>query len=231
MCRHFNIRYKKLRARYNSKIFLANIIPISITVVMLCFVIYNSFSVNPIAYYTYIFTVMTAITGFSFISVLTGSIIESYKLKYHSQYTYADIVGETLIVSVFQQVYIFSEKPIIYKKLYIINLKDIEDIYYSKKNLVVISPTRMFYERADWLTYSVKENNIEFDRWWYNKNGAKLVNGVKIPDMFMNMERIARTISKCSGKAKSHYEERMKFRQKMLTIAETTAFEHKNLLR
>ena len=231
LTKHFYASQKKLKRRYNRRIFLVNTLPLSVILVTAAIVLSNYNSVNPPSYYYAVSVIFSLAVGYGFVTVLTGSIISSSKQKNHSAHTYVEICGEMLIISRFCQSFSSERKKLVYKKLYVINLHDITDIYFYKKNVVIIAPTRLLYERADWLTYKSDGKTLSFDRWWYDKNGGTLVNGAEIKDMFSSTARIARTISNASGKARKRFEERKHFREKMLSIAQTATSEHKNLSR
>ena len=219
MTKLFYASTKKLKKRCNIRLFLINILPITIALTLFLVVWLNKNHVMPIAYYYCIFVILTCTSAYSFVTVFIGSLISTRRLKYNKLHTYVEIHSKSLLVSKYCQSVSRSEKMIVYKKLWVVNLANITDIYYYKNNIVVMAPTRLLYEQSDWLTYTHDKRGIKFDKWWYDTNGGKPVNGVKIRDMFSNPKRIARTIQNVSGKIQINDAERKKFREHMLRIA------------
>lgn len=231
MTKHFKVSKKILKHRYNGRMFIINLLPLCVVTTIAGSFFFSKGIAKPVLYYYVISIIMTCCVGFSFFTLLIGSIISRRKQENHYEHTYVEISGNLLLVSKYVQSLIIDGERVCFKKLYIINLEDITDIYYYKKNLIVISPARMLFERAEWLTYQSDSFGINFDRWWYDKNGGDIVNGVAIKNMFINTKRIARTISNASGKIKERFEERNKFREKMLSIAQYSASKRENYKR
>ena len=219
MTKLFYASTKKLNNRYAKRLLLINILPILITLTLLVIVWINKNHVNRIIYYYTILIILSSTVGFSFVTVLIGSLISTRRLKYNKQHTYVEIHNKNLLVSQYCQAVSRDGKIIVYKKLWVVNLAKITDIYYHKNGVVVIAPTRLLYEQSDWLTYTYGRRGVKFDKWWYDTNGGKLLNGVQIRNMFSSSKRIARTIQNVSGKMQIKDTERKDFRERMLQIA------------
>ena len=219
MTKIFHISQKKLKRRYNKRIFILNLLPIVVILTLLAVVLLNRPYSNPIIYYYTVLGILTVTIGYSFITVLIGSIISTKRLKYNRLHTFVEIQNKNLIVSRYGCTTNIAGKTIAYQKMWVVNLAEIEEIYFSNKDIVIVAPARFFYEQSDWLTYTSDREGIRFDNWWYDTNGAKMVNGVRIKNMFSSTSRIARTIQNVSGIMQKRYAERKKFHQKMLTIA------------
>ena len=221
MTKLFYANIKKLKKRYNKRLFLINILPIAITLTLLIVVWLNKNQVQPILYYYSVLAILTLTVGFSFVTVFIGSFISARRLKYNELHTFVEIHNKSLLVSKYCQSVSLEGKIIAYKKLWVVNLSKITDIYYYKNNVVIVAPTRLLYEQSDWLTYTHGRRGIKFDKWWYDTNGGKLVSGVRIRNMFSSPQRIARTIQNASGKMQIKDAERKSFRDRMLRIAGT----------
>lgn len=219
MTKFFPASGKKLRKRYNLRIFMLNILPLTIVMTLLGVVFINKDSTQPISYYYAVSLILTASVGYSFVSVFLGSVILTQRLKYNTLHTYVEIQNRYLVVSRYYQAIHSDKEMLVYKKLWVIKLSEIEDIYYYKKNVIVIAPTRLINGQADWLTYRYNNQGINFDNWWYDSNGAKKTGGVEIHDMFANPQRIARTIQTASGRMQVKATEHREFRERMLKIA------------
>ncbi len=220
MTKFFHASKKKLKGRYNRRIFIVNILPAAVTLTLCGVVWINRNSYMPIIYYLTVIRILTCAVGYSFITILIGSLISSKKLKYHTIHTYVEILNKDLIVSSYKEAKGCGKRAVAIKKLWVIRLAEIEDIYYYNKNIIVVAPTRLFLENADWLTYTGDRFGVKFDNWWYDYNGDKLVGGVEIRDMFSSTKRIARTIQNASGIMQAKTAERRIFRERMLKIAE-----------
>lgn len=219
MTKLFRANQKKLRNRYNLRIFLLNIISVSVlgTMVVLAQMAKENF--QPISYYYGLILVLTAAVGYSFVTVWIGSLIMTRRLEGHSEHTYVQLLNRHLVVSNYKQTVRMDGEPVVYKKLWVIRLSEIEDIYYYKRNVIVVAPARMLEQRAEWLTYTHNRSGVRFDNWWYDSNGGKVTGGVEIPDMFLNPRRVARSIENASGKMQQKDAERREYRERMLEIA------------
>lgn len=168
------------------------------------------------------FYVLYFSVAYSFIVCLIGSIISDVLLKAHTEHTYIEIADSLLVISQHDQT-VWNEGGFhSYKKLWIIDLKEVEEVECIKNQLVITAKARYFNERADWLHYEKGESGVDFDNWWYNTNGGKIVQTVEITDFYTHGERIAKRIMFCSKKAIDQAERRERFRKEMLDIAKNT---------
>lgn len=211
---------KRLHTRYNKRIWKAAL-PAIFTLLTLFFaVLVNSGSLQTPAYYSAIFSILSVVVGYGFVMLWMGSFLIERRLNNNLLHTYVQISGDILIISCYLRS-TCGENPVAYKKLYLIRLGEIEDVYCYHRNVIVIAPTRLLIERADWLTLSTAESerDVGFDNWWYEKNGGSEVNGVEIKDMFSYPKRIEKTILLAAGKVQKKNAQRRKFREQMLNIA------------
>lgn len=197
---------------------MLNILPIAF-VLMLLVMAYFPPEQRSMIYYRFYFLFLTICMGYSFVTVLTGSLIAHSRLSGNMKHTFVEIENGSLVVSRYTQSVFRDGKFIDYKKLWIIDLAKVEDIYYYKGTVIVTAPARCFHEESDWLSFTKTRDGIEFDRWWYDMNGGTLLNGVEIPDDFASGQRIARTIENATGIMRRKEEKRREFRERMLAIA------------
>ncbi len=215
MTRYFRASEKKLLRRYNLRL-LALALPITAAGLTLFAIIFlNRKTYQPVSYYYIVSLFLAALTGGAFFATLLGSLEITRRLSCNRSHTYVEITGKFLIVSKYLQTH--SKKT--YKKLWIIKLSEIKEVYQYKNTVVVVSPARLIEAPAEWLSYTRTRNGILFENWWYDNCGGKFTGGVEIPDMFANPFRIARTIEHVSGKICRMEEERKKYREEMIAIA------------
>lgn len=220
MTKQFHVKKKKLLARYNRRILVLNILPIAFVLMLLFMAYFPPETLNIIPYYRFYFLFLTVCMGYSFVTVLAGSLIANSRFKGHMKHSFVEIENGSLIVSRYTQSVFRDGKFIDYKKLWVIDLTKVEDIYYYKGTVIVTAPARCFHEESDWLGFTKSRKGIQFDRWWYDMNGGVLLNGVEIPNDFASGQRIARTIENATGIMRRKEEKRRAFRERMLAIAE-----------
>ena len=221
MTKFFCASEKKLKKRYNRNLFFLNILPLAILLTLAAVIFAGRKTPQPLSYYYALIIILTCTVGYSFFSVWVGSLIMTRLLEGHTKHTYVQILNRHLVVSRYTQTQRQDGKPVIYKKLWIIRLTEIEDIYYYKRNVIVVAPARTLHEQADWLTYSHDRNGVRFDNWWYDTNGGRRCGGVEIHDMFLNSRRVARTIQNASGRMLEKDAQRKQFRERMLEISKS----------
>lgn len=219
MTKFFSISQKKLKLKYNRYIFKLCILPIAVAITLAIVSLTEHGKPQPISYYYAIIVILTAAVGYSFAVTLIGSLFASWKLKYHKSYTFIDIENQSLVISIFTGSSHDEFKVVPYQKLWIVDLAELQDVYVYNKKVVILAPMRCLHEPAKWLKYSRTESGIEFEHWWYNKNGGYWVNGVSIGDFFIVPERIVKTIERAAGVIQRKAESRRRFHERMITIA------------
>lgn len=215
MTRYFHASEKKLLKRYNLRLLAATLPTIAAGLTLFAIIFFNRESFQPVSYYYIVSLFLCALTGGAFFMVLIGSLEITRRLSCNRAHTYVEITGKVLIVSKYLQTH--SKKT--YKKLWIIKLSEIKEVYQYKNTVIVVSPARLIEAPAEWLSYSRTRNGVLFENWWYDNCGGKFTGGVEIPDMFANPYRIAKTIEHVSGKTRRIEAERKKYREEMLAIA------------
>ncbi len=218
---------KRISAKYNRRLFLINLPSVAILI--------SAFAIAAIFYYiagdgsdipnvltTTLFYCLYFAAAYSFLVCLAGSIISHVFLKAHKEHTYIEISDSYLVISQHDQTVYSEGKFRSYKKLWIIHLKDVEQVECIKNHIVITAKARYFNENAEWLHYERGEDGMDFDNWWYNKNGGKYVQSVEITDFYTYGERIVKRILFCSKKVIDRTEKRERFRREMLEIARNT---------
>ena len=166
---------------------------------------------------------------YSFVTVFAGSVIADVLAKAHMQNTFIEIADSRMVVSQHTQTVFNSGKFVHYKKLWVIELGEIESVSCVKNQIIINGKARYFNQRADWLNYSSTSQGIDFDNWWYNSNGGIIVNEIEVTDFYTYGARIAERIRYCSDKIKAREKQRKEYRQRMLEIAaESTAEKNKS---
>ena len=223
----FHVNKKRILSKYNRIIFLLNLpslsIILSLFIIVLIFFVFNHGDVNiPDVIYRSIFYGTYYCVAYSFIVCLIASIVSDILLKAHSEHTYIEISDSQLVISQHYQTVFTDGKMTSYKKLWIIDLKELQSIECVKDHIIIHAPARYFNERADWLRYESTDNGIDFDNWWYDSNCGKKVQTVEITDYYTYGERIAQRIEYCSAKVIDREARREQFRREMLEIAKST---------
>ncbi len=226
MKKTFHINEKRVAAGYYRRIFLLNIpslgILLSILAIVVLFYVPEENVTIPEVIHQYVFYGTYFCVLYSFIVCLIGSEIADIFLKAHREHTYIEISDYCLVVSQHCQTLFCEGRFRSYKKLWIIDLRSVESVECVKNHITINAPARYFNEDASWLQYEKTENGVDFDNWWYNTNGGKLVHTVEITDFYTHGERIVRRIKFCSEKVIERTERRERFRREMLEIARNT---------
>lgn len=227
MKKTFHVNEKILAAKYNRRLFLVNLPSISLIIsllaIVLIFYVFGDGKVSiPDVIHSYVFYGTYFCVLYSFIVCLFGSILSEILIKAHKKHTYIEISDSSLVVSEHFQTVFCDGKFRSFKKLWIIDLKDVKNVECLQKSIVITAKARYFNENADWLGYVRTENGVDFDNWWYNCNGGKEVHSVEIHDFYTNSERIAGRILLCSDKIIERTKQREEYRRRMLEIAKNT---------
>lgn len=213
---------KRLARKYNFRIFFVNLPAISVALALGAVVyifIYKSPEPPPVFLYRAVFYSFYALSGYSFISCLIGTVISEIMIKAHKENTYIEISDSLMVVSQHMRTIFSDGKFKHYKKMWVMNLNDVEDAVCIKNHITITGKARYFYENRDWLKYKNNENGISFDRWWYDSNGGKFVSSVDLIDFYIFGERIVKRILHASDKVRERARRREEFRKHMLGIA------------
>ncbi len=227
MKKKFNIHSKRVAMKYNRIIFLLNLPSIggliSFALIVFMFYVWNDSkeALPPIILFCILIGTYFCIL-YSFFVCLIGFFMAKILLESHEKHTYIEIDDIHLVVSAHTQTVLQKGKWQSYKKMWIFNLNDIDEVEYYKKHIIIYGKARYFHENTDFLNYTKTENGIEFSHWWYNKNGGKTVNIVEVSDFYKYGDRIIKKIMRSSNRIKERTDRRQKFHKKMLYIANNT---------
>ena|GEM_PF-2493646 len=218
----FRINEKTLAAKHNRRLFWFNLpslcVMVSAFAVVIIFVVLLS-AEPPAMLYRAIFYSSYAAIAYSFIVCLIGSLISGARITGHKANTYIEISDAVMVISQHNQTRVQQGEAVYYKKMWIVNLRDIEEVIYMRERIIIISKARYFNQNSDWLRYSCTEDGIDFAHWWYDDNGGEDVTKIEINDFYTRGERIAKRIAICSGKIKERESRREAFRREMLETA------------
>ncbi len=230
MHKMIRINEKRLKAKYNRRIFLFALpslsVLVSLLIIVLLFVVKLETELPQSMYRTIIYLAYYAV-AYGFIVCLTGSVLESILIKAHREHTYIQIADSIMIISQHSQTVFVDRKWVHYKKMWVVRLADVESADCIRNHITITAPARFFHENADWLGYTKNDEGISFERWWYDSNGGENVSSVEITDFYTHGERIVRHILHCANKVRSRQQKRNEFRQRMLEIAKNVNYPHK----
>jgi hypothetical protein len=219
----FRINEKKLTIRYNLRIFFATLPAVGIiaAALLLTYAIIVPFPGQlPQTVYRLMFPIMSFTLLYAFAVVLIGSIIETILLAAHKKHSYIQIKGRYLIVSEHVQTVFRRGKAIAYKKLYVADIKHIDDIICRRDSITFVINADFYSDRADFLDYTFEENgDIKFSYWLADE--TKTVKSFTVGDRFTHAERIAQRIFLVAGKVRERDARRERFRREMLERAKT----------
>lgn len=222
--RRFSAYTKKIARRYNFRIFLVNILPLCLVLTLIFISYFMESSVMPPKYYSFFFTILTICLGFSLITVTIGSYIATTKLNGHKKHTFIEIKGKFLVISEYRETSFLSPHEDDYKDLFVIRLDEIEDIYLFGKKIIIIAPTRVISQRADFLDYSVENGDFILGGSWDLSCAGELREGIEIPDFFRRPMGIAKAIENCREKLLEKQRKRDAFREHLLSVANSDQF-------
>jgi hypothetical protein len=217
----FRINEKKLTIRYNLRIFFAALPALGIifAAFLLTYAIIVPFPGRlPQTVYRLLFPIMSWAFLYALIVVLIGSIIETILLKAHKKHSFIEIKGKYLIVSEHVQTVIRRGMPVSYKKLYVANIKDIDDIIVKQDSVTFVINADYIADRTDFLEYEFDENDeIKFKYWLADETHR--VKKFTVNDRYTHAERIAQRIFLVAGKVRERDARRERFRREMLERA------------
>jgi len=224
------VNEKRLAAKYNRRIFLAALpalsVLISLFIIVLVFIVRLGTTL-PQQMYRTIFYLAYASVAYGFVVCLIGSVIEEILIRAHREHTYIQIADSVMIVSQHCRTVFRDWKWVHYKKMWVLKLSEVENAECVRNHITLNAPARYFNEESDWLGYHRTDEGIEFERWWYDNNGGKLVSSFEITDFYTHGERIVRHILHCADKVRDREQRRARFRQEMLAIAKNVNYPHK----
>lgn len=216
------VNEKRLAAKYNRRIFLAALpavtILISLLIIVLLFVVKLDSSM-PLEMYRAVIYAAYGSVAYGFAVCLIGSVLEDILIRAHREHTYIQIADSVMIVSQHCRTVFRDRRWVSYKKMWIMKLSDVTNAECIRNHITLTAEARYFNEDASWLGYTKNDEGIAFDRWWYDKNGGKLVSTVEITDFYTHGERIVRHITHCADKVRTREQRREAFRREMLEIA------------
>lgn len=173
----------------------------------------------PDGFYEIYFGAVYIAVAYSFAVTLAVTVRANMRLRGHGKYTYMEIFESQMIVSEYVSTVFFGGKFHDYRRLWIINLSDIEQVTCTRNKVIIKSKARFMEQRADWLDYSEEDGKVSFDFWWYDDYGGEKVETVEFADNYFYVERAAQRIIFCSQKQKEREIRRSEFRKRMLEIA------------
>lgn len=225
MQKMIRVNEKRLAAKYNRRLFLAEIPAVSIIVSLFAVTVvfvYCLKAAMPAEMYRAIFYAAYAACAYGFVVCLIGSVLEEILIRAHREHTYIHIAGTVMVVSQHERTVFQEGKWVHYKKMWVVNLGDVENVECIKNRLTITAKARYFNENAAWLGYRREGEGIAFDRWWYDQNGGRDVSVIEITDFYTYGERIARHITCCANKTRERANRRMAYHAEMMAIAKNT---------
>ncbi|MFA5659390.1 MAG: hypothetical protein WC900_08910 [Oscillospiraceae bacterium] len=128
-----------------------------------------------------------------------GFLITHHIVSSHVKHSYIEITSRALIISRFSQKTWRKFKPVYYKRLYVIDYKELESLSLFKGKIIVKGKIKTFYDRADRLSYSVSKSGITFDRWWFDYNPLEELSSLCIKDIYKNSSKASRLVKKAAA--------------------------------
>lgn len=212
------VNEKKLLIKYNKRLFLFNLPAISIVLTLLMMT-FLPLGERPPMYYRFTFAMLNAACAYSFFVTLAGFYIINSRIRAHRKDTYIEIFRSDMIVS--RSMGAIFGKSEGFRKLWVINLEDIEEASCCKGIITLTGKARLITGRGEWLGYSCDDTDgLRFDNWWYDDNGGENVTSVEIGNLFTNPERVAERITLMSERVKERKKRFLSYRSRMLELSE-----------
>ena len=108
----------------------------------------DQLDIPKVLYSTMFYTLYFSLV-YSFIVCLIGSIASDILLKAHTEHTYIEIADSLLVISQHDQTVYTEGKLRSHKKLWIIDLKQVEEVECIKNHIIITAPARYFNENAE----------------------------------------------------------------------------------
>jgi hypothetical protein len=198
------------------------LIPIPVTVfaaaaVILFFNVILGFQI-PYTLSRIIITALTFVFLYGFFTVVIFSTINEHRLRGHKENTYIEIYDKNLIISQFVQTAIINKSIRTYKRLWVADIKTIDDIIVKKHTVVFKIKAEYFNDDALFLAYEKSEDGFHF-KMWMPPDAGKKVSSFEITDHYTDSERIAQRIFLVAGNIRARDARRERFRKEMLERA------------
>lgn len=213
---------KKLKKKYLTRILVLCIPFVQFFVVVLFIMWLNSMNPQKPTFDSFARTILFWNTLSFVVFLIISLLITAHLIKAHKRNTFIHIFNHTLIISRHVQTVYNGFKREYYKKLYVIDLTKLDSIALVKGNIVIKGHIREFYEKSDWLYYTLSDRGITFDTWWFNYNSSVLINHLELNDIFPNTPKLLKRIRKISKIEKARFERRQKFHEQMLELAKNS---------
>jgi hypothetical protein len=137
--------------------------------------------------------ICAVILGFALAARLMLATAE-HKVRVHSRYTYIEIALKDVIISV----YAGSLAGTVLRRIVVIPLASLKSVQIAKNGKVQVvadsAEIRDYTGNSDRLGYIFKENNLQFEEFFYRESGFTRSDSLFIPNRFMNNEEIVESI-------------------------------------
>jgi hypothetical protein len=198
------------------------LIPIAVTVfaaaaVILFFDVLLGFQI-PIALTRIIITALSFAFLYGFFVVVISLNLTKHRIAGHRENTYIEIYDKNLIISQFVQTAVINKSVRTYKRLWIADIKTIDDIIVKKRSVIFKIKAKYFNDDADFLAYEKSEDGLRFKK-WMPPDAGKSVTSFEITDNYTDSERIAQRIFLVAGNIRARDARRERFRKEMLERA------------
>lgn len=216
---------KKLSRSYYSRLLVINIPFVQFAIVM--------------AFFAYFNLVVDGISSellwkLCFVSCGFIALIDMFSVTYiihhincHRQFTFMELGKKCLVISVHSQTVYNKFKPKYYKKLYVINYKDIDNIRLVKGKISIKGKINVYYDKPDALFYSFNPYGIVFDNWWFNYNPTKTLDTLKLKNYYIQTNKALFQARKLSVYEKAVELKHREFTENMLKLAEQVRVKNK----
>lgn len=216
---------KKLSRSYYSKLFVINIPFVQFSIVMAFFAYFNivvdGISVKLLWKLCFISTGLIVFVDIILISFII------HHINCHRRFTFMELGKKCLVISIHSQTVFDKFKPKYYKKLYVINYKDIDNIRLVKGKICVKGKINVYYEKSDTLFYTFNAYGIAFDNWWYNYNPTKTLDTLKLKNYYIQTSRTLFQARKLSVYEKAIDLKHREFTENMLKLAQQVRLKKK----
>lgn len=216
---------KKLSRSYYSRLFAINIPFIQFCIVMAFFAYFNVIvdGISKESLWKLCFISLGVIVFLDIIAV----IYIVHHVNCHRRFTFMELGKKCLVISVHSQTVYNKFKPKYFKKVYVINYKDIENIRLVKGKIYIKGKINYYYEKSDTLFYSFNAYGIVFDNWWYNYNPTKTLDTLKLKNYYIKTGKSLFHARKLSVYEKSIDLKHKEFTENMLKLAQEVRLKKK----
>ncbi len=135
--------------------------------------------------------------GVILLTIMLGAILTQVFSSLHKKYTYIEVSNSYIILSRYNGVSLKLRDNVVYRKLYVMPIADIERAErYGRGKMLITGNVRKYVERDSRLGYRITRAGLVFNNWWLNDNGYKSVSCVTIAPYFKNPQKIVALINK-----------------------------------